>query len=68
LILCIAINSALAGCVDPPPVVVSDCDWAEPIFPSRDDTPQTKRQILLHNRKGAAHCGWTLPGLELEEE
>lgn len=67
LALCFA-TSLLAGCMDPPPVVRSDCDWAEPIFPSRNDTPGTKRQMLLHDRKGIKNCGWVIPGLTAEEE
>jgi hypothetical protein len=38
----------------------TDCDWAEPIRPSRADqlTPGTQRQILAHNEIGAKICGW----------
>lgn len=37
------------------------CLLAEPIRPSLQDvlTPGTARQILSHNEKGAALCGWT---------
>ena len=38
----------------------ADCDWAEPILPSRADqlTPGTQRQILAHNEVGSKLCGW----------
>ncbi len=38
----------------------SDCDWAQPIWPSRQDvlTRQTKEQIASHNEAGAKLCGW----------
>ena len=38
----------------------SDCDWAQPIKPSRQDvlTRQTREQILAHNESGAKICGW----------
>jgi len=44
-------------------VYVSDgCLWAEPIRPTKAEvaalTAQTVRQILAHNEKGAAVCGW----------
>jgi hypothetical protein len=39
----------------------SDCDWAQPIRPSRADvlTRQTREQIASHNEAGAKLCGWT---------
>jgi hypothetical protein len=44
----------LAGCE------IRDCDWAQPIRPSRADhlTEGTQRQILGHNATGAKLCGW----------
>lgn len=47
----------LAGCGIS---VTAECDWAEPIRPSRADdlTPGTQRQILAHNETGAKLCGW----------
>lgn len=44
-------------------VYVSDgCLWAEPIRPTKAEvaalTAETVRQILAHNEKGAAVCGW----------
>ena len=48
---------SLAGCGIR---VTAECDWAEPIRPSRADilTPDTQRQILAHNEVGAKLCGW----------
>lgn len=39
----------------------SDCDWAQPIRPSRKDvlTRQTKEQIAAHNEAGARICRWS---------
>jgi hypothetical protein len=39
-----------------------DCDWAEPIHPSRSDslTDGTLAQIVAHNEIGERLCGWTL--------
>jgi hypothetical protein len=46
-----------AGCVP-----TKDCDWAEPIRPAGGDvqtiSPGLARDILAHNQKGAAICGW----------
>jgi hypothetical protein len=38
----------------------NDCDWAQPIRPSRQDvlTRQTKEQIAAHNDAGARICKW----------
>lgn len=38
----------------------SDCDWAEPIRPSRADvlTDGTLEQIVAHNEIGERLCGW----------
>lgn len=38
----------------------SDCDWAEPIRPSRDDvlTDGTLAQIVGHNEIGERLCNW----------
>jgi hypothetical protein len=40
--------------------MVAECDWAAPIRPSVKDilSPNTQRQILLHNELGAQICGW----------
>ncbi|MDV7271849.1 hypothetical protein RYZ20_13145 [Thioclava sp. A2] len=37
-----------------------DCDWAEPIRPSRRDvlTEDTRAQIVAHNEIGERLCGW----------
>ncbi len=49
----------IPGCATDPRLK-SDCDWAQPIRPSRTDvlTRQTKEQILAHNEAGARICGW----------
>lgn len=48
-----------AGCATDPRLK-SDCDWAQPIRPSRQDvlTRQTREQIVSHNEAGAKICGW----------
>jgi hypothetical protein len=48
-----------AGCATDPRLR-SDCDWVQPIKPSRQDvlTRQTKAQILAHNEAGRKLCGW----------
>jgi hypothetical protein len=54
-LLCAAIW--VAGCVQ-----TKDCDWAEPIKPTANDVQVIStglaRDILTHNEKGAAICGW----------
>ena len=56
-LLLIAVSTA--GCATDPRLK-SDCDWAQPIRPSRHDvlTRQTREQILAHNEVGARICGW----------
>jgi hypothetical protein len=50
---------SIAGCATDP-LTRSDCDWAQPIKPSRKDvlTRQTKEQIAAHNEAGMTSCGW----------
>ena len=57
ILLSIAVSTA--GCATDTRLR-SDCDWAQPIRPSRQDvlTRQTKAQILAHNEAGARLCGW----------
>jgi hypothetical protein len=57
IVLSIAVSTG--GCATDPRLR-SDCDWAQPIRPSRADvlTRQTKEQILAHNEAGAQICGW----------
>ena len=57
ILLSIAVLTA--GCATDPRLR-NDCDWAQPIEPSRADqlTRQTKAQILAHNEAGAKLCGW----------
>ena len=49
-----------AGCAIEPRCVHDDCDWAEPIRPSRGDvlTDETLAQIVAHNEIGERLCGW----------
>lgn len=49
-----------AGCAINPRSVYDDCDWAEPIRPSRQDvlSDVTLAQIVAHNQVGARLCGW----------
>lgn len=49
-----------AGCATDLRPHRDDCDWAEPIRPSREDvlTRETKEQIVAHNEVGARICGW----------
>ena len=56
-LLLIAVS--IAGCATDPRLK-SDCDWAQPIRPSRHDvlTRKTKEQIAAHNEAGARICGW----------
>jgi hypothetical protein len=57
MLLLIAVS--IAGCATDP-LTRSDCDWAQPIKPSRKDvlTRQTKEQIAAYNEAGAQLCGW----------
>jgi hypothetical protein len=59
MLLLIAVSSA--GCATDPRLK-SDCDWAQPIKPSRKDvlTRQTKEQIAAHNELGGRLCRWKL--------
>lgn len=55
----ILIASSTAGCATKASLR-DDCDWAEPIRPSRADalTRETKEQIAAHNEVGERICGW----------
>ena len=57
ILLLIAVSAA--GCATDPRLK-GDCDWVQPIRPSKADvlTRQTKEQILAHNEAGAQICGW----------
>ena len=57
ILLLIAVSAA--GCATDPRLK-GDCDWVQPIRPSKADvlTRQTKEQILAHNEAGAMICGW----------
>jgi hypothetical protein len=58
ILLSIAVSTA--GCATDPRLK-SDCDWAQPIRPSRSDvlSRQTREQILAHDEVGTQICGWT---------
>jgi hypothetical protein len=49
-----------AGCAIDQRSLWDDCDWAEPIRPSRQDvlSDNTLAQIVAHNEVGARLCGW----------
>lgn len=67
LIRCLTLTflsvAMISGCVTKPdarPPVSGFCDYAEPIYYSREDnlTPETKRQIVRHDEVGELLCGW----------
>ena len=49
-----------AGCAIDPRGLRDECDWAEPIRPSRADvlSDGTLAQIVAHNEVGSRLCGW----------
>ena len=49
-----------ASCASGSETDVPFCDWAFPIYVSKDDkfTGNTAREILEYNDHGAALCGW----------
>ena len=49
-----------AGCGTDPRRMRDDCNWAEPIRPSRGDVliDATLAQIVAHNEIGERLCGW----------
>lgn len=53
------ISASTAGCATNA-AFKSDCDWARPILPSREDvlTRETKEQIVAHNETGERLCKW----------
>jgi hypothetical protein len=59
IVMMLLIVVSTAGCVTER-LARNDCDWAQPISPSRQDvlTRQTKEQIAAHNEVGARICGW----------
>ncbi len=56
----ILIGALTAGCATVPRHLRSDCDWAEPIRPSRNDvlSDGTLAQIVAHNEIGERVCHW----------
>ena len=57
MLLLIAVSTA--GCATEQ-LARNDCDWTQPIRPSRKDvlTRQTKEQIAAHNEAGLRICRW----------
>jgi hypothetical protein len=57
MMLGVSLSVSLAGCGMK---ITGECDWAEPILPSRSDvlSLETRRQIVAHNEIGARLCGW----------
>lgn len=57
-LLCVA-TIVISGCVSTgsKPVPVSNCSSFEIIRPSRQDTLETKRQVLAHNTVYRKVCG-----------
>lgn len=49
----------LSACTQPIPNS-PDCDWAQPVRPSREDVLSigTVEQIVAHNTVGERLCGW----------
>jgi hypothetical protein len=49
-----------AGCAIDTLSLYDECDWSEPIRPSRQDvlSDVTLAQIVAHNEVGARLCGW----------
>lgn len=41
-------------------IVDTGCDWNSPIYVDKTDviSDSTAKQILAHNKTGAAKCGW----------
>lgn len=60
--LILAAALLLAGCSERVVYVSDGCLWAQPIRPTAAEiaamTAETVQQILAHNEKGAAVCGW----------
>lgn len=48
----------LIGCSRPTIGTDPACIAFAPIYPSRADTAETKRQIAVHDKTGEALCGW----------
>jgi len=58
MLLC-AMISAISGCASKPEMPVPQmgaCSAFVIIHPSRQDTPDTKRQVLMHNRVYRSIC------------
>ena len=63
MLLLIVVSTA--GCATEQ-LAQNDCDWTQPIRPSRKDvlTRQTKEQIAAHNEAGVRICKWRNQSLQ----
>ena len=59
IVMLLLTTVSIAGCATEQ-LARNECDWAQPIRPSRHDvlTRQTKEQIAVHNEAGARICRW----------
>lgn len=46
----------MTGCTTTTVIKAPSCDGFKLIYPSRNDTLETKRQVLNHNEFYEAHC------------
>ena len=54
-----ALMAGLAACQTAGPATVrGECRLFRPISSSADDTAETRREVVAHNRVGTAACGW----------
>lgn len=60
LIVLTFLSAQIAGCGIRQDVPAAACDWASPIWISRQDhlSAETLRQIVIHNETGERLCGW----------
>lgn len=56
-ILPLAIALLLAGCASTT-VKVDGCTIFSPVYGSKKDTADTRKQVDAHNAKGIGACGW----------
>ncbi|HVI55474.1 MAG TPA: hypothetical protein VM621_10535 [Luteibacter sp.] len=60
LSLLLLLTLPVLSCCATGPVQTDGCDWAKPIYVSKDDvlTDGTAKQILTHDETGKVICGW----------